>query len=59
MNVLLIFKEGKKKDPSNSKCVSFTSVPGGVMEKTILEGIEIHLKDNTFMLLHALEILGL
>ncbi|KAJ7415370.1 hypothetical protein WISP_78576 [Willisornis vidua] len=45
-NMVSIFKKGKKKDPRNYRPVSLTSVPGKVVEKFILEGIEKHLKDN-------------
>ncbi|KAJ7406658.1 hypothetical protein BTVI_64975 [Pitangus sulphuratus] len=46
-NVVLIFKNGKKKDPRNCKPVSLTSVPSKGMEKIILGGIEKYLNKNT------------
>ncbi|KAJ7402309.1 rna-directed dna polymerase from mobile element jockey-like [Pitangus sulphuratus] len=46
-NIVSIFKKGNKEDPRNYRPVSVTSVPGKVMEKIILAGIEKHLKDNT------------
>ncbi|KAJ7404364.1 rna-directed dna polymerase from mobile element jockey-like [Pitangus sulphuratus] len=47
VNIVLIFKKGKKEDSGNYRPVSLTSVTGKVMEKIILEGIGKHLKDNT------------
>ncbi|KAJ7417181.1 RNA-directed DNA polymerase from mobile element jockey-like protein [Willisornis vidua] len=46
VNVVPTFKKGKKEDLGNYWPVSLTSVPGKVMEKIILGGIEEHLKDN-------------
>ncbi|KAJ7403652.1 laforin isoform X2 [Pitangus sulphuratus] len=43
----LLWEEGQEAEPCNSKPVSLTSVPGKVMEKTILGSTEKHLKDNT------------
>ncbi|KAJ7410293.1 RNA-directed DNA polymerase from mobile element jockey-like protein [Pitangus sulphuratus] len=43
---VLIFKKGKKEDPGNYRPVRVTSVPGEVMEKIILEGVEKQLEDN-------------
>ncbi|KAJ7412702.1 hypothetical protein BTVI_45651 [Pitangus sulphuratus] len=48
-NVVPIFKTGKKQDPRNYRPVSLTSVPGKIMEKIILGGIEKQLKDNAVM----------
>ncbi|KAJ7421899.1 RNA-directed DNA polymerase from mobile element jockey [Willisornis vidua] len=42
-----IFKKGKKEDPGNYRSVILSSLPGKIMEKTILGGIEKHLGDNT------------
>ncbi|KAJ7417648.1 RNA-directed DNA polymerase from mobile element jockey-like protein [Pitangus sulphuratus] len=44
VNVVLIFKKGKKEDLGNYRPLSLTSVPGKVM-KIILRGTEKHLKD--------------
>ncbi|KAJ7410017.1 LINE-1 reverse transcriptase [Willisornis vidua] len=45
VNVVLVFKKGRKEDPENYKLVSLTSVPGKVMEKIILRSIGKYLKD--------------
>ncbi|KAJ7428141.1 rna-directed dna polymerase from mobile element jockey-like [Pitangus sulphuratus] len=47
VNVVLIFKKGKKEDPRNYRPVSITLLPGKVMEKNIMGVIEKHLEDNT------------
>ncbi|KAJ7411160.1 hypothetical protein WISP_103964 [Willisornis vidua] len=39
-------QKDKKEDPGNLRLASLTSMPGKVMEKIILGGIEKHLKDN-------------
>lgn len=44
-NVTLLFKS-KKEDPENNRPVSFTSVPGKMMEKTHLEDTFRHSKDK-------------
>ncbi|KAJ7426229.1 hypothetical protein WISP_17940 [Willisornis vidua] len=41
--------KGNKEDPGNYRPVSLTSVPGKVMDKVILEGIEKHLKDSAII----------
>ncbi|KAJ7412351.1 RNA-directed DNA polymerase from mobile element jockey-like protein [Pitangus sulphuratus] len=46
VNIVSIFKKGKKGKPINYRPFSLTSVPGKVMDKIILGGIEKHLKDN-------------
>ncbi|KAJ7410300.1 hypothetical protein BTVI_53886 [Pitangus sulphuratus] len=45
-NIVPIFKKGKKEDPGSCRPVSLNSVPGKVMEKIIVGGIEKYLKDN-------------
>lgn len=44
-NAVPIFKKGKE-DPGNYTPFSLTSVPGKIMEKIILGGIEKYLEDN-------------
>ncbi|KAF4798542.1 hypothetical protein TURU_063034 [Turdus rufiventris] len=47
VNIVLIFKKGKKDDPRNYRPVNLTSVTGKLMEKIILGAVEEHLKDNS------------
>ncbi|GAB0206737.1 mitochondrial enolase superfamily member 1 [Grus japonensis] len=46
VNVTLIFKKGKGKDPGTYRLVSLISVPGKVMKQTFLEAIPKHRKDK-------------
>ncbi|TRZ07292.1 hypothetical protein HGM15179_019816, partial [Zosterops borbonicus] len=45
-NIIPIFKKHKRDGPGKYRPVSLTSVPGKIMERTILGVIEKHLKDN-------------
>ena len=45
-NAVPMLKKRKKKGPGNYTSVNLTSVPGKILEKIILEGIEVHLGNN-------------
>ncbi|GAB0179391.1 mitochondrial enolase superfamily member 1 [Grus japonensis] len=46
VNVTLVFKKSKKEDPGNYRPVSFTSIPGKVMEQLIQEVISKHVEEK-------------